>query len=308
MKDLSKSLHKAVLRRCGLSAVTDAMRLVNGAGDGLPGLLIDRYQKHFHVQVLSGHWQKELPGIQRFLSSLMPLEYMIVKTRHGLEFEKAVLLGGDSRTVVQEHGLKFAVDLDDGLNCGLFLDMRKNRRMLSRQCRDKKVLNCFSYTCSFGLHARAGGASQVVNIDISRKILGRGKNNYLLNGLSFAAGEFIRDDAAVFLQKASKKGHSFDVVILDPPSFARNEKGTFQVKRDLPRLVALSAAVLNPKGNLLVVTNYSALSYTDLEKMVEQGVTGRRIEQCQRVGQDIDFAGTNTFKESHMVGLWVKFP
>ena len=169
------------------------------------------------------------------------------------------------------------------------------------------MLNCFSYTCSFGVHARVGGAREVINTDISRKILERGKNNYQLNALSAAAGEFIKADSVSFLQRAFKKGNCFDVIILDPPSFARHEGKVFQVKRDMPKLMALAVAVLNPGGSLLVTTNYSEISYADLERMLAGGLNGRRVAHIQRVGQDEDFAGSNSFKESFLVGLWVKF-
>ena len=116
-----------------------------------------------------------------------------------------------------------------------------------------------------------GGAREVINTDISRKILERGKNNYQLNALSAAAGEFIKADSVAFLQRAFKKGNGFDVIILDPPSFARHEGKVFQVKRDLPKLIALAVAVLNPGGSLLVTTNYSEISHADLERILAKG-------------------------------------
>ena len=317
MTDLKSQFHHALQRREKLSIVTNAVRLVNGAGDGLDGLFIDRYHRHLQVQVLADHWHQQMEAISRLLTSSMPVEYLIVKSRRGerpnsFDFagkvqERMVWVGSNPQTVVEEYGIKFEVDLNDGLNCGLFLDMRKNRSLVAGVCKDKKVLNCFSYTCSFGVHARLGGAREVINTDISRKILERGKNNYQLNGVSIAAGEFIKADSFFFLQRAFKKGNGFDVIILDPPSFSRHEQKVFQVKRDLPKLMALAVAVLNPAGSLLVTTNYSAISYADLERILARGLNGRRVANIQRVGQDEDFVGSNSFKESFMVGLWVKF-
>ncbi len=314
MKLLASTFEKALQRRKQLNLITNAMRLVNGKGDGLDGLLIDRHNKHFHVQILADHWHKQMDEICHVLTSSMPVEYLIVKARRGLEVKAEVLIGADPRTVVEEYGIKFEVNLDDGLNCGLFLDMRANRRMVGQFSKGKKVLNGFSYTCSFGAHARAGGASEVINTDISRKILDRGKNNYQLNALPGAAGEFIKADTVSFLQRAFKKGNNFDVIILDPPSFARHEGKVFQVKRDLPKLIALAVAVLNPGGYLLVTTNYSEISHADLERMLHSivipakaGINGRRVAHIQRVGQDKDFTGSNSFKESYLAGLWVKF-
>lgn len=307
MKSLVSNLHKAIQLRKEMPLITNAMRLVNGAGDGLDGLLIDRYNKHLHVQVLTEHWHKQIDEICNLLTSAMPVEYLIVKSRHGLEIKQEILIGSESQTIVEENGIKFEVDLNDGLNCGLFLDMRQNRRMVGQDCKNKKVLNCFAYTCSFGVHARAGGAREVINTDISRKVLERGKSNYQLNALSVAAGEFIKADSVAFLQRAFKKGNAFDVIILDPPSFARHEGKVFQVKRDLPKLTALAVAVLNPGGSLLVTTNYSEISHADLERILSKGLNGRRVGHVRRVGQDVDFPGSNSFKESFLVGLWAKF-
>jgi len=307
MKELISKLHHAVRHRAKLSLETNALRLVNGAGDGLDGLLIDRYHRHLQVQDLGGHWQQHMETVCRTLTEAMPVDYLIVKSRHALEIKEEVLVGKVSQTVVQEQGIKFEVDLNDGLNCGLFLDMRKNRWMVGQACRDKKVLNCFAYTCSFGVHARIGGAREVINTDISRKVLDRGKNNYQLNNISIAAREFIKADSSFYLQRAFKKGNGFDVIILDPPSFSRHEGKVFQVKRDLPKMMALAVAVLNPGGSLLVTTNYSEISHADLERILARGLNGRRVAHLQRVGQDEDFCGSNSFKESFMVGLWVKF-
>ena len=307
MKTLESMLQQAIRRRRKLTLVSDAMRLVNGAGDDLDGLLIDRYNKHLHIQVLKNHWHKHIEEICRLLVSSMPVDYLIVKTRRGLDIKAEVLIGAKPRTIVEEHGIKFEVNLNDGLNCGLFLDMRKSRRMVGLAAQGKKVFNGFSYTCSFGVHARVGGACEVINTDISRKILERGKNNYQLNALSVGAGEFIKADSSFFLQRAYKKKNGFDVIILDPPSFARHEGKVFQVKRDMPQLIALAVAVLNPGGRLLVTTNYSGVGGADLEHMLAGGLNGRRVAHIQRVGQDEDFYGRNSFKESYLVGLWVKF-
>ena len=97
------------------------------------------------------------------------------------------------------------------------------------------------------------------------------------------------------------------MIILDPPSFARHEGKVFQIKRDLPKLIASAIAVLNPAGSLLMTTNYSEISHADLERVLSGALNGRRVAHTQRVGQDEDFTGSNSFKESYLVGLWAKF-
>lgn len=290
------------------------MRLVNGAGDGLEGLLIDRYHQHIHVQILSDQWDEHLDKIRDVLNEKFPVQYLIVKSRRGLKLKEEVLIGSDPVTIIEEHGMKFEVNLNDGLNCGLFLDMRQNRWMAGTECEGKKVLNCFAYTCSFGVHARQGKAREVINTDISRKILARGENNYRLNSLPRASGEFIKADSMAYLERAYKKQNNFDVIILDPPSFARHEGQVFQVKRDLPKLITLAVAVLNPGGKLWVSTNYSEINHALLEQMLAAAVKScqlegiiRRVSKIKRFGQDADFTGSNTFKESYLAGLWVEF-
>lgn len=307
MIPLQNSLNKAIARREKMLKVTNALRLVNGRGDNLDGLLIDRYDRHIQIQMLNERWLRHQDEIQRILTSAMPVDYLIVKTRRGLHLQAETLIGTNPETIVREHNLNFKVNLDEGLNCGLFLDMRHNRTMVQEACKGKKVLNCFAYTCSFGVYARAGGAGEVVNTDISRKVLERGRDNYALNDFSLAERELVKADSTFYLKRALKKGHSFDVIILDPPSFARHGTQVFQVRRNLPPLIAMAVAVLNPGGKLLISTNYSEISYADLEDMLARNLNGRRVGRIQRLGQDEDFCGSNSFKESFLVGLWVKF-
>lgn len=307
MTTLKDPLNKDIGRREKMLKMTNAIRLVNGLGDNLDGLLIDRYHRHIQIQMLKESWHKHQDQIRRILMSAMPVDYLIVKTRRGLKTDTEVLIGADPETIIREHGLNFKVNLNEGLNCGLFLDMRNNRMMIKGSCKGQKVLNCFSYTCSFGVYARAAGAGEVINTDISRRILERGKLNYQINGFLATDAEFVKADAAFYLTRALKKGNSFDVIIIDPPSFARHDAQVFQVKRDLPKLISMAVAVLNPGGKLLISTNYSEISYTDLESMLAGNLNGRRVGSIKRIGQDDDFCGSNSFKESFLVGLWVKF-
>ncbi len=296
----------AVKSRALMKVSTNALRLVNGAGDGCPGLLIDCYYKHVHIQILEGPWVKDLPAIEKSVTDIYLLDYLIVKQRQQLEFKVVKVVGQHSKTIIEENRLKFIVDLNDGMNVGLFLDMRANRLLVGKLCKAKKVLNCFAYTCSFGVYARAHGAREVVNVDISPKILERGRANYEANQLPVGQGEFVRAESVGFLMRQVKKGNAFDVIILDPPSFARHEGTTFQVKRDLPKLVALSIAALSFGGILFVSTNCSEITHGDLERMLALGLNGRKVKSIKRLGQDKDFVGTNTFKESYLAALLVE--
>ncbi len=308
------ALFKAAFeKRIPLREHTNALRLVNGRGDGLDGLILEEYNGHFVAQAFESRWVAQAELIAEIVRTHFKPQCLLLKDRSTTASSAAdditsrFLIKGASQTTVQEYGLSFAVDVHDGLNAGLFLDMRANRRMAGAVCKDKKVLNCFSYTCSFGVHARANGAAEVLNVDLSRNYLKRGQDNYALNKFAPGRGEFLCFDAVEFLEKAVKKANCFDVIIIDPPSFARGDKKTFQVKRDLPALLDNAVKVITPGGHILVSTNFNGIAHTDLKGMLKHAADSRPIKDMAPIGQDKDFPGTNTFKESYLAGVWASF-
>ena len=306
-------LQAAIDRRKPLRRYTNALRLVNGLGDGLAGLVLEQYSRHFAAHIFQKKWFSEEKALAGFVKARFDARYMIVKDRtepvsSGPEaIEARVLIENDaSDTTVLENGLKFSVDLNDAVNSGLFLDMRHNRKVVSRLAKGRKVLNCFAYTCSFGVYCLSGGSSSVVNVDISRKSLSRGRLNYELNRLSYAQNEFIRADANHYLKRVLAKDNRFDLIVLDPPSFSRYDGKTFSVKKDLAQLIALAIKALNPGGFLFVSTNFSELSYDNLEDMLRAAAIPRRIKTITRMGQDEDFPGSGLTRESYLAALLVK--
>ena len=287
-------LETALRKREALKGCTNALRLVNGLGDGLKGLVLEQYDRHFVAQIFDRRWLKEKEALIRFVKTRCDAQYLIIKDRSDVPFSEvfktSVWIEGDvSKTIVQENGLKFEVDLNDTLNSGLFLDMRRNRKLIGALARGRKVLNCFAYTCSFGVYCRFAGALSAVNVDISPKSLSRGRTNYELNRLIASENEFIRADAVQYIKRALVKGNFFDIIILDPPSFARHEGKTFSVKKDLAQLIDSAIKILNPSGILFVSTNFSGFSHDHLEKMVRAAAFKRRIKKIERLGQDEDF-------------------
>lgn len=306
-------LETAIRKREALHLPTNALRLVNGFGDGIEGLVLEQYGRHVVAQVFDERWLKEQAMLTGFVRDRLKAEYFIIKDRTASASSKpeairtSVLIADvPSRTIVEENGLKFEVDLNDTLNSGLFLDMRANRRTVTEKAQGRKVLNAFAYTCSFGVHARARGAVAVVNVDISKKTLERGRANYALNGLPSADNEFIRADAVQYLERAVKKDNRFDMIILDPPSFARHEGEVFSVKKDMPKLIGMSIKVLNPGGILFVATNYSEMTHDQLEGMIETESADRVIVGMQRFGQDVDFVGSGLMQESYLAAVLVE--
>jgi 23S rRNA (cytosine1962-C5)-methyltransferase len=183
-------------------------------------------------------------------------------------------------TEVSEAGLRYGLDFAAGYSAGFFIDQRANRARL-RELRPKRLLNTFAYTCSFSVVAAKAGA-ETVSVDLSRRSLTRGEGNFRRNGLDPAAGhKFIADDVLAVLPRLARRGEKFDVIILDPPTFSRNESGeAFQVQRDFDRLVALAIEVAAPGAKILLSVNHAEMKVADLERMGRaalrmQGRSGR---------------------------------
>ena len=181
-----------------------------------------------------------------------------------------VLIIGDPgeplQTVVTEWHLKFGTDFGTGYSPGLFLDQRENRRYV-RNIAPKRLLNCFSYTCSFSLCAACTGA-RTVNVDLSKKYLARGRENFALNEVPTLDHRFIADDVRSVLPRLARRGEKFDAIILDPPTFSRSSRGkTFQVQDDFEDLLISALALAERDGQVLVSTNCSTLSQAALEVM-----------------------------------------
>lgn len=170
----------------------------------------------------------------------------------------------------QEQGVSFSIRPAQDLSIGLFTDARLLRAWV-RAAAPSRVLNTFSYTCGFGLNATLGGSHIVKNVDLSQRVLQWGAENYQLNGIHADHTDFLYGDVFEWLNRLARRGDQFDLVILDPPSFARNKKQVWRAEKDYGRLVALASAVTAPRGKLLCVLNHAGVSGTTLEKQILQG-------------------------------------
>ncbi len=203
------------------------------------------------------------------------------------------LVVGDDRTnlqsVVTERCLRYGIDFAAGYSVGLFLDQRENRTFV-RQAAPARLLNCFSYTCSFSVAAASVNA-QTVNIDLSRKSLTRGRENFGLNGLPTGDHRFIADDVMQVLPRMARKGEKFDVIILDPPTFSRSKKGQgFQVERDYEKLLLDALELAERDCHILLSTNCSTLNHRALEVMAKYCLkASRRAGSLHRTNPLPDF-------------------
>ena len=171
---------------------------------------------------------------------------------------------------VAEHGARFVIRPAAGLSPGLFLDMREVREWLRSNAAARTVLNLFAYTCAFGVKAALGGATRVLNLDLSRSYLEWGQQNYHLNGLAVDQHDFVYGDAFDWLARFARRRQRFDLVIVDPPSFSSTP---FSVTRDYPRLAEAAARVVAPAGILLAATNHTGTSDERFEAWLQNGLS-----------------------------------
>jgi 23S rRNA (cytosine1962-C5)-methyltransferase len=189
---------------------------------------------------------------------------------------------GNLQTIATERHLKFGIDFGAGYSAGLFVDQRENRRYV-RHIAPKRILNCFAYTCSFSVCAACTGAT-TINVDLSKKSLARGRENFALNSLPTIDHRFIADDVMAVLPRLARKGEKFDMIILDPPTFSRSPGGkTFHVENDFEKLLVSALDLTERDSRILVSTNCSTLREHALEVMARYGLkTARRAGTFHR--------------------------
>jgi len=202
--------------------------------------------------------------------------------------------GGSLETEVCEARVRYGLDFEGGYSAGLFIDQRSNRARL-REWKAKRLLNTFAYTCSFSVVAALGGA-ETVSVDLSRRSLTRGEGNFVRNGLDPKAGHrFIADDVLAVLPRLARRGEKFDAIILDPPTFSRNQAGAaFQVQRDFEKLVAQALEVAAAGAKILLSVNHSAMRVADLEWAARAA-----LKLAGRSGRFVASAGLPDFPAGH---------
>lgn len=254
-------LRAACLRRDGLVDASDAQRLVFGESDALPGLIVDRYADVGVVCSLTPYWERRREWVVRWLIEETPVRTVIrrddaaVRRLEGLEREKGVLAGEweDGRLVtVREGGLTFSIDPLGGQKTGFFLDQRANRLEFARRVpTGARVLDAFGYQGAFGLHGAAKAGSVLV-VDDSPSALDRGRADAIRAG--FENVRFERANVFPWLRDAAKRGERFDVVVLDPPAFARNAREVEGAERGYRELHVRALQVLRDGGELWTAT------------------------------------------------------
>jgi 23S rRNA (cytosine1962-C5)-methyltransferase len=199
--------------------------------------------------------------------------------RKASDQKPATLIAGEKpgETTVQENGLSYLVEPAGGYSSGLFLDQRLNREWVSG-LGAKRMLNLFAYTCSFTVCAASSGA-ETCSVDASKRVLGTGRRNLELNGIDPTDGHrFLADDAMKVVPRLLNRGETFDLIVLDPPTFGRADGRVFRIEKDLPVLVRDCFAMLEPGGWLLVSCNYGEWTPSDLKELCDEALRGGRYE------------------------------
>ena len=307
------------LRRfhAGLDDDTTAFRLVNGEGDGLPGLTVDRYGDYLMVQVYCNGWRPHLKLITRVLQELLNPVGVYEKARPQKTRElEAVsdskrygrLLAGSpapANLEVLENGLTFLISLENGLNTGLFLDQRRNRRDLMTRSQGKRVLNLFAYTGAFSVAAAAAGASLVTSVDASPQYTEWAKNNFGANRLNPKRHEFIVGDCLDVLADQARRKKSYDIILMDPPSFSTTTKSRFTTRGGTSDLVAASLPLLSTGGLLIASSNHQKVDLADYLKELRRGAlqASSELRVISLYGQPEDFPYPVTFPD----GRYLKY-
>jgi 23S rRNA (cytosine1962-C5)-methyltransferase len=316
---LKGRLRAAIELRRSHANLTDsnAFRLVNAEGDGLPGLTVDRYADYLMLQLYSAAWRPHLKLVTELLQELLSPHGIYEKSRPQKTRELEALgdnknygrlLAGKAapqRLEVRENGLTLLVSLEQGLNTGLFLDQRRNRRDLMQRVKGKRVLNLFAYTGAFSVAAAAADAAYVTSVDASPGYTVWAKENVAANRLPLKQHEFIVGDCLAVLGKLAQGQKSYDVILMDPPSFSTTAKSRFTTRGGTSDLVAAALPLLTDNGLLITSSNHQKVDVADYLKEVRRGAlqAGCDLRVIALLGQPEDFPYPVTFPE----GRYLKY-
>jgi 23S rRNA (cytosine1962-C5)-methyltransferase len=287
-------------------------RLIAGESDGLPGITIDRFQNFLVLQLLSAGAEYQRAALLSALQHCYPdcsiydRSDVSVRKKEGLSLTQGPVLGElpPALLPITEHGMQLLVDIQQGHKTGFYLDQRDSRLAARNYAKDRRVLNCFSYTGAFAVAALMGDCKQVISVDTSQAALDIAKQNVELNKLALSKAEFVRDDVFQLLRNYRTQGEKFDLIVMDPPKFVENKNQLASACRGYKDINMLALQLLNP-GGILLSFSCSGLMPTELfqkilaDAAVDAGCDVQFIEQYR---QAADHPVIATYPE----GLYLK--
>lgn len=295
------------------TAETNAFRIVFGESDALPGLVIDKYDQVYVVQIHTLGMELLKKNVIAAMESVFKPKTIFersdirVRQQEGLTEMPVQHLKGEKITNeirIKEHGIEFLVNVKEGQKTGFFLDQRDNRKALQKYVAGKRILNCFCYSSGFSVYAALAGAKSTCNVDVSEEALETAKRNFTLNNIPLKQHSFLEEDVFDMLGNL-KKQEQFDIIILDPPAFVKNQKS---LKKGLSGYLFINgkALALLPKGGILVSSSCSAHVTDEMfQKMLAMAATNARctLKTLEIRHQPIDHPFNPQFPE----GKYLKF-
>jgi 23S rRNA (cytosine1962-C5)-methyltransferase len=274
---------------------TNAYRLIHAESDGLPGLIVDRYDDVLVLQSLtagSEFWKETIADLlveETGIKNIYERSDADVRELEGLKPIIGLLRGtiNDSRLTIDEYGLKFNIDIQNGHKTGFYLDQRHNRHRVGEFAKDRDVLNCFCYTGGFSVHALAGGAKSVLSVDSSADAIALGKENVTLNNFTAEKATWLEGDVFQLLRKFRDENRSFDMIILDPPKFAPTAAHAEKASRAYKDINLLAFKLLRHGGMLFTYSCSGGIDAALFQKIVasaalDAGVDATIIEHLSQ--------------------------
>ncbi|WP_031222710.1 class I SAM-dependent rRNA methyltransferase [Streptococcus pseudopneumoniae] len=275
--------------------LTTAFRLFNQEGDGFGGLTVDLYGDYAVFSWYNSYVYQIRKTISEAFKQVFPEvlgAYEKIRFK-GLDYESAHVYGQEAPDffTVLENGVLYQVFMNDGLMTGIFLDQHEVRgSLVDGLAMGKSLLNMFSYTAAFSVAATMGGASQTTSVDLAKRSRELSQAHFQANGISTDDHRFVVMDVFEYFKYAKRKGLTYDVIVLDPPSFARNKKQTFSVAKDYHKLISQSLEILNPGGIIIASTNAANVSRQKFTEQIDKGFAGRSYQILNKYGLPADFA------------------
>ncbi|MFP5106692.1 class I SAM-dependent rRNA methyltransferase [Neobacillus sp. C211] len=303
-----KMLKEAIKERESFyqSSETTAFRVFNGEGDGIGGLTIDYFAGYYLLTWYSKGIYHFRDYIVQALKELVEFQGIYQKKRFdekGQYIEEDDFVAGERGQfplIVKENGVNFAIYLNESAMVGVFLDQRDVRRTIRDvYANGKTVLNTFSYTGAFSLFAALGGATKTTSVDLANRSKSKTIEQFSVNGVDHETQAIIVEDVFKYFKYAVKKQLKFDMVILDPPSFARSKKFVFSAEKDYKNLLIEAIAITADNGTIVASTNSSAFGMDKFKSFIDAAFkeSGSRYKQLEEFSLPVDFKTVKEFPE-----------
>ena len=291
------------IRQPLMESNTTGYRLVYGESDGFPGLIVDRYGDTLVMKLYTSAWFPHLQNLIQTLQTSIMFERLVLRLSRNMEVNPYGLLDGQvliGEPVAQpvhfiENGLQFGADVVHGHKTGFFFDQRDNRQRVRELANGRRVLDVFSYVGAFTVYALAGGATHVTALDISQPAMENLKVNVVLNDFDLGQVETIVADAFDGMDYLAKQGKQYDLVIVDPPSFAKNQREVDRALSSYQRLVRLALPLIAPDGILMMASCSSRVKPDVFFNLI--------VNTANQAGYGLDIIDTSSHALDHPIGF-----